>query len=370
MPVCFLLLALAGGCGESVPAPPDGLYAEMHTSRGLIVARLDAERTPMTVANFVGLAEGTIANDALDPGQPYFDGSVYHRVVPGHVIQTGIPVSGRAEAPGYTFPNEIHAELSHGRAGMLNMANSGPHTNSGQFTVTLGDRSYLDGDYIVFGEVVEGLDVVMQIEQGDVLDSVRIVRVGEAAEAVRPTTESFLAMVRAAEQRVAEHEALRAAAERAWIAERWRDLPAAAAEAVAAEAVTVERTPAPPGAAPVDGPVQVRYSGVQVRYRGSQLGYDGPALEETSFGSGDDGVPGDFDPPRAFTFEAGVTTVNPGLDGVLAEMAPGERRVVVVPAAAGYGMSGLYPPEVPGEPRFIISPGALLVYEVEVVDAG
>jgi cyclophilin family peptidyl-prolyl cis-trans isomerase len=365
VPGCLLLLALAGGCVESEPALPDGLYAEMHTSRGLIVARLDAARAPMTVANFVGLAEGTIANDAVDPGEPYYDGSVYHRVVLGHVIQTGIPVSDRAETPGYTFPNEIHAELSHGRAGMLNMANSGPHTNAAQFTITLGDRSYLDGDYIVFGEVMEGLDVVMRIGEGDVLDSVRIVRVGEAAEAVHPTTESFMAVVRAAGERVAAHEDLRAEAERAWIAERWPEAPASVAEAV-----TVERTPAPPGTAPVDGPVHVRYTGVQVRYRGSWLGYDGPVLEETPFASGEDGAPGAFDPPRPFPFEAGTTSLNPALDRILPEMAPGERRVVLVPAGDGYGLSGLYTPEVPGEPRFIISPSALLVYEVELLRPG
>ena len=100
----------------------------------------------MTVANFVGLAEGTIANSAFDPGRPFYDGSVYHRVVPGHVIQTGIPASDRARGPGYTFPNEIHARLSHNHAGALNMANSGPNTNSSQFCIMLGDRSYLDGD--------------------------------------------------------------------------------------------------------------------------------------------------------------------------------------------------------------------------------
>src|ERR1017187_9678796 len=99
---------------------PDGLYAEIRTSKGLIVARLEPDLTPLAVANFVGLAEGTIANAAFDLGRPFYDGSVYHRVVPGHVIQTGIPQSDRARNPGYTFPNEVHAKLSHNHAGALN----------------------------------------------------------------------------------------------------------------------------------------------------------------------------------------------------------------------------------------------------------
>src|ERR1700733_3224250 len=150
---------------------PDGLYAQIRTPKGLIIAQLTPDLTPIAVANFVGLAEGTIANSAFDPGRPFFDGSVYHRVVPGHVIQTGIPQSDRAKGPGYMFPNEIDARLSHNHAGALNMANGGPNTNAAQFCITLGDRSYLDGDYIVFGDVTEGLDVVMKIVQGDVLES-------------------------------------------------------------------------------------------------------------------------------------------------------------------------------------------------------
>src|SRR6476469_1001446 len=105
------LCAIAGAAQEPATRP-DGLYALIRTSKGTIVARLEADLTPMTVANFVGLAEGTIENHAFDPGRPYYDGSVYHRVVPGHVIQTGVPRSDRAKNPGYTFPNEVHARLS------------------------------------------------------------------------------------------------------------------------------------------------------------------------------------------------------------------------------------------------------------------
>ena len=118
-----------GGATCTTPDPyPDGLYAEIETPKGQIVLRLDSERTPMTVASFVGLAEGTVENDAFEEGEPFFDGSSFHRVVPGHVIQGGRPDSDMSDSSGHALPNEIHPELGHGRAGMLGMANGGPHT--------------------------------------------------------------------------------------------------------------------------------------------------------------------------------------------------------------------------------------------------
>jgi peptidylprolyl isomerase len=340
---------------------PDGLYAEIRTSKGLIVARLEAELTPMTVANFVGLAEGTIANSAFDPGRPFFDGTVYHRVVPGHVIQAGIPHSDRAKGPGYAFPNEIHARLSHNHAGALNMANSGPNTNASQFCITLGDRSYLDGDFTVFGEVVEGLDVVMRISQGDGVETVRIARVGATAQMFHPTTESFQAMVRAAAQRVAGHVEKKRTAEREWIA---RNYPNAAGPEGGVLTGQFAEGQAAAGGITV---LRVRYSGSEVRYVGDVLGRQGPPLELIPFGSGETGVPGFIDPPRTFPVEPGRTKINPGLDGVIANMKPGERRIVIVPAALAYGRAGTYPPETVGKPRFVVSPNAMLVYDVAVM---
>jgi peptidylprolyl isomerase len=314
--------------------------------------------TPMTVANFVGLAEGTIANAAFDPARPFFDGTVYHRVVPGHVIQTGIPKSDRARGPGYMFPNEIHARLSHNHAGALNMANSGPNTNASQFCITLGDRSYLDGDFTVFGEVVEGLDVVLRIVQGDAVESVRIARIGAAAQAFHPTTESFRALTRAAEQRGAEHVEKKRAAEREWVV---RNYPKAAGPdgGVLTQQLTAGQETA--------GTVllRVRYRGQEVRYAGDVLGREGPPMQVIPFGSGANGVPGFIDPPQLFPLEPGKTRINPGIDGAIAAMKPGERRIVIVPAALGYGRAGLYPPETSGKPRFVVSPNAMLVYEVE-----
>lgn len=355
-----LLLAIAICASAQQPGRPDGLYAEIKTAKGVIVARLEMDLVPMTVANFVGLAEGTIANAAFDPGRPYFDGTTWHRVEAGHVIQTGIPKSERSRGPGYTFPNEIHARLSHNHAGALNMANGGPNTNASQFCIMLGDRSYLDGDYTVFGETVEGLDVVMRVERGDPIESIRIVRIGTKAQAFHPTTESFQAMVKAAEQRVAEHAAKKAPAEREWVA---RNYPQASGPegGVLQQQLSPPRESAEPG-----GTLQVKYSGKEVRYKGLVIGREGPPLEATAFASGDNGIPGFHDAPRVFPYEVGKTKINPGLDSVIATMRPGERRLAIVPADLGYGRAGTYPPEVKGQRRFVVSPNALLVYEVEV----
>jgi peptidylprolyl isomerase len=240
------------------------------------------------------------------------------------------------------------------------MANGGPGTNAATFCVTLGDRSYLDGDYIVWGEIVEGMDVVMAVEQGDVIDSVRIERVGAAAEAFRPDNESFRRLLAEAEERAAEHATLKRTAFHDWIQQNWP-------EATGPEGGVLTQVLAAGSGSPGSGPKQVRYQGTQIRYMGHVIGREEPPLEVTTFGSGPDGVPGVIDPPQEFTFTPGETELNPGLDAAIAEMAPGERRAVVVPAEHGYGRGGLYPPETPGQRRFVISPEVLLVYEGEVV---
>lgn len=356
------LLLLASACREA--GPPPGVYADIFSQKGRIRARLEWERTPLAVASFVGLAEGTIQNAAFDSGRPFFDGTTFHRVEAGHVIQAGIPASDRARGPGYVFPNEMHAALSHDHAGALNMANGGPGTNASQFCITLGDRSYLDGDYIVFGDVVEGMDVVFTIERDDRIDSIRILRIGAEAEAYHPDTEAFESLVGAAEARSGRQALQKAEAEEDWIRENYPDL-ADPRDSVRSALLSPGRGPRIAGK-----PIQARYRGTRVRFVGHLLGHEGPPLEITSFGSGRDGVPGFVDPPLPFLFEAGVTSINPGLDGVLAEMTPGERRVVVVPSRFGYGAGGIYPPETPGEPRFVIGPNTLLVYEVEVLERG
>ncbi len=343
-----IFAGLVSGSCFAQASRPDGLYAEVTTSKGLIVLQLEFEKTPVTCASFVGLAEGTIKNSAFPLGKPYFDGTRWHRVEPGHVIQCGIPSSGQAKDPGYQFPNEIRLpDLNHGKAGMVSMANEGPHTNGSQWCITLGDRSYLDGDYTVFGHVAQGLDIVFKIARDDVVKSVKIVRVGTAAEAFKPTTESFNKMVEDARAQVKEADAKKKQAEEELIATNW---PKAVAGADGTKYLIVREGT---GAAPQAG------SKVKVSYSGS-------TLYGKSFVSTADGTPNSGEKPEPFPFEIGKTKVTPGFDAAVAQMKKGEIRTVIVPAGRAYGTSGFYARERAGQKRFVLSPNTVLVYSIEL----
>ena len=330
---------------------PRGLYAEVSTNKGLIVMRLEFEKTPMTSANFVGLAEGSIDNAALPPGASYFNGSKWHRVVPGHVIQCGKPGDGKIEGPGYQFPNEIDPSLNHDKEGMVGMANGGPHTNGSQWYITLADRSYLNGNYTVFGEVIQGMDVVKAIVQGDEVIGVKIVRIGRTAGQFRPTTASFKKMVADAEVRVAKEAVERKAREEEMVETQWP-------KAVAGEEgvrFVVEKEGAGKPAVP-GGFVKALYFG--------KVLLSGSAFVSTA----DAGKPYRGEAPETFEFEVGKTKINPGVDAALAQMKKGEKRTLIVPAEPAYGRNGFYAKQRPNEKRFVIAPFSMLVYEIEVLD--
>jgi cyclophilin family peptidyl-prolyl cis-trans isomerase len=159
----------------------DGLYAKLITTKGDIIVNLIYKLTPGTVGNFVGLAEGAIKNNSKSIGDPYYDGQIFHRVIPDFMIQGGCPQSTGTGGPGYQFDDEFDDELKHDSAGVLSMANSGPGTNGSQFFITHIATNWLDGKHTVFGNVSEGQNVVDQINQGDVIKNIEIIRVGEDA---------------------------------------------------------------------------------------------------------------------------------------------------------------------------------------------
>lgn len=160
----------------------EGLYARFNTSKGEILAELYYDQTPLTVANFVGLAEGAIENDHFEKGKGYYDGLKFHRVIDQFMIQGGDPRGDGTGGPGYQFPDEIRTELKHDEPGVLSMANAGPGTNGSQFFITHVPTPWLDGKHTVFGKVVEGQDVVDQIAQNDLIESLVIERMGSKAE--------------------------------------------------------------------------------------------------------------------------------------------------------------------------------------------
>jgi cyclophilin family peptidyl-prolyl cis-trans isomerase len=171
---------------------PDGLYSEITTPKGVIVCELFYKKTPMTVANYVGLAEGTLGPE---PRQPYFDGSPYHRVIAGFVLQGGGPPPERRGRLGYQFPDEFVPGLRHDAAGVLQMANAGAVTNGSQHCIMLGPSQRLNYLHTVFGRVVRGEDVPAKVEQGETMEHVKILRIGKEAAAFKADEETFKALV-------------------------------------------------------------------------------------------------------------------------------------------------------------------------------
>ena len=186
----------------------DGLYAEIDTTKGTIVAQLEFEKTPLTVANFVGLAEGTRHYSKTEgkpvdqKGKPYYNGILFHRVIKDFMIQTGCPQGTGRGGPGYRFPDEFDKSLRHTGAGILSMANSGPGTNGSQFFITHKATPWLDDRHSVFGKVIKGSEVVDAIAGVQVvgadrpvedvsIKTVKIKRVGEKAKAFKGDEAQF-----------------------------------------------------------------------------------------------------------------------------------------------------------------------------------
>ncbi|PWI30327.1 peptidylprolyl isomerase [Flavobacteriaceae bacterium LYZ1037] len=198
MKILFLTILLSFTSCEQQKYPDleDGLYAEFVTNKGVMVAKLDYKKVPVTVANFVGLVEGVHPNlpDSLK-GKKYYDGTSFHRVIDKFMIQGGDPTGTGAGSPGYKFLDEFHPDLKHDKPGILSMANSGPATNGSQFFITEVPTPNLDNRHAVFGELVIGLDIQdsisnVAVSPGNnkpvepvIIESINIIRKGKEAEA-------------------------------------------------------------------------------------------------------------------------------------------------------------------------------------------
>jgi peptidyl-prolyl cis-trans isomerase A (cyclophilin A) len=306
----------------------NGIYAKFNTVKGSVLVKLEHELTPGTVGNFVGLAEGDLENKVKPQGTKFYNGLKFHRVIPDFMVQGGCPQGTGTGDPGYKFDDEFHPSLKHDKPGILAMANSGPGTNGSQFYITHVPTSWLDGKHTVFGHVVEGQDVVDAIAQGDLLESVEIVRVGEEAEKWN-AIEAFITFKGARNKRDI---ALKADAE-------------AAMEKLAAGFEKTESG--------------LRYQFIQ-RGEGKQA-VAGKTVFVHYEGSLESGKVFDSSYPRKkpIEFPLGQGNVIEGWDEGIALLRVGDKARFVIPSHLGYGSRGA---------GGAIPPNATLIFDVELMD--
>jgi len=320
------------------PDLPEGVYAKIKTDKGDITLALTYRKTPLTVMNFVGLAEGKIDNTAKKIGVPFYNGLKFHRVIKDFMIQGGDPMGNGSGGPGYSFADEFNSELKHDGPGILSMANSGPNTNGSQFFITHKATPHLNGKHTVFGKVVKGQDIVNNIAQNDIIQSIEIIRIGKEAEAFIADNNAFkkLLAIGEAKKKALEDEAKKKAEkqlenDKKIIAERWP------------KAITTE-------------------SGLQYIITKEGKG-DSPKVGDkvtahyALFLLNGTKVDSSFDRGTPFEFIAGGKVIK-GWNEAIITMKKGEKRTLIVPYNLAYGSRG-------GGP---IPPYATLHFDMELVD--
>ena len=312
----------------------NGIYAQISTQKGIVKIKLEHEKTPMTVANFVGLAEGKLENTAKESGLPYYDGLTFHRVIADFMIQGGDPTGTGAGGPGYQFEDEIHPELKHDKAGTLSMANAGPGTNGSQFFITHGPTNWLDGKHTVFGYVTEGQDVVDSVVEGDSIEKLDIVRVGQDVESWDASQIFTTSRSKAEEAAKAALEAAKAAE-----ADALKEYTEGAQKTDSGLMYLIEEEGQ--GSKPNKG------DNVQVHY---ELKLTSGVVVDSSFQRG-----------QPISINIGVGQVIPGWDEGIMLLKEGSKATIVVPSDLGYGPSGA---------GGVIPPNATLIFKVQLVKVG
>ncbi len=303
------------------------ITAIINTSKGDITIELEFEKTPMTVANFVGLAEGTIENNVKEAGQPYYDGIKFHRVISDFMIQGGDPTGTGGGGPGYKFSDEFHPDLKHDKPGILSMANAGPGTNGSQFFITHKATPWLDNKHSVFGHVISGQEVVDTIEQDDLINSIQIIREGkkakefDAASTFKEYQEKAIAAFKEQEKKQAEE----------------------------LEKLTKDATTTASGLRYVmlqEGSGDTPYPGQMVKVH-----YAGFLLNGTKFDSS-------YDRDKPFEFIIGGRVI-PGWNEGIQLLNPGAKAKFIIPPNLAYGERGA---------GGVIPPNATLIFEVELLE--
>jgi peptidyl-prolyl cis-trans isomerase A (cyclophilin A) len=305
----------------------EGLYAQIKTNKGEIMLILHHDKSPGTVANFINLSEGKIKNSHKPMNVPYYDGLKFHRVIPDFMIQTGCPNGTGTGDPGYKFDDEFHPELRHNKPGILSMANSGVSTNGSQFFITHVATNWLDDKHTVFGEVVEGLDIVNEIQQDDVIDSIIILRVGDEAEKWN-STEEFNNFKDKKEILIKQ----RQLKEQQIIENLSKDFE------VTPSGLRYKILNKGNGDSPTKG------DKVKVHYKGM-------LIDETVFDSS-------YKRNQPIEFNVGIGQVIPGWDEGIMLLKKGEKAKFIIPSNLGYGEAGA---------GGVIPSNATLVFEVELL---
>lgn len=311
----------------------DGIYAEFNTDSGRIIVKLHYDKAPLTVCNFVGLAEGTMKNTFREYGVPYYDSLKFHRVISklngdgqDFMIQGGDPTGTGSGGPGYNFEDEFHADLKHSGPGVMSMANSGPGTNGSQFFITHVATPWLDNKHSIFGQVVEGQEVVNVMRTNGKMNSVKIIRKGQAAMDFKADNEAFNAM---------------------------RDAKKLESDFANFDAEVLKRYPkAQKTASGLWYVVNTPGTGKEVT-AGSNVAvhYAGALANGTEFDNS-------YKRNEPIEFAIGVGQVIPGWDEGISLMREGAKYTLIIPSKLGYGAKGA---------GGVIPGNSTLVFETEVI---
>lgn len=305
----------------------EGIYAKIKTNQGDILLTLHYKKTPGTVANFVGLSEGKIDNSFKSKNEPFYDGIKFHRVIPDFMIQTGCPQGTGMGDPGYKFDDEFHPDLKHDKPGVLSMANSGKATNGSQFFITHVPTQWLDNKHTVFGEVIEGQNVVVKIKQDDQINSIEIIREGSEANSWN-ALEVFNEFKSQKEKEISE------------IMQKNKQMIEEVSKGYLETDSGLRYTVLSKG----NGDSPNKGELVKVHYKG-QL------LDETVFDSS-------YKRNEPIEFKVGIGQVIPGWDEGIMLLKKGDKARFVIPSNLAYGESGA---------GGVIPPNATLIFEVELL---
>ena len=307
----------------------NGLFATLSTSKGEIKIELEFEKTPGTVGNFVGLSLGLISNSIKPLGEAYYNGLKFHRVINDFMIQAGCPIGTGTGDPGYKFDDEFHNELKHDRPGVISMANAGPSTNGSQFFITHVETPWLDNKHTVFGNVIDGMDVVNSISRNDEIISVKINAVGDKAKAF-DAAKAFEDFNKSKADRIKK--------EKENELKMLKDLSKGFSKTSSGLLYKFEKENN--SHKPSNG------NKVKVHYKGMLL--DGTVFDSS------------FKRNQPIEFTLGVGQVIKGWDEGISLLGIGDKASFIIPSDLAYGASGA---------GGVIPPNATLIFEVELISA-